>query len=147
MADVLCAICHQPRGDGVDDPIEALPCAHVFHEECVNNVREATGARFRCPECRAHVEEGLLAGAKALADTTDHAQARNDVDSDLEALVKIDTHEESEGNEVPRLAKVAAPPPHTTSPNAGWGRSAADGARDNRSGQDNSSGCEAAHES
>jgi ribosomal protein L40E len=50
-----CAICLEPLSLGTD---LALPCGHVFHPPCVEEVRKFGGAKQVCPLCRAVLPPG-----------------------------------------------------------------------------------------
>ncbi|XP_030210241.1 histone H3.v1-like isoform X1 [Gadus morhua] len=47
-ADSLCLICHKEFSQG-DDGIQALPCSHTFHKQCVD---EWLVSRPSCPTCQ-----------------------------------------------------------------------------------------------
>lgn len=52
--DRVCGVCRQEYGD-TPGPLEALPCAHIFHAKCVREVmqeRERRRKKRTCPECR-----------------------------------------------------------------------------------------------
>uniref|UniRef100_T1J5G7 RING-type domain-containing protein n=1 Tax=Strigamia maritima TaxID=126957 RepID=T1J5G7_STRMM len=52
--DRVCGVCRQEYGD-TPAPLEALPCAHIFHAKCVREVlqeRERRRKKRTCPECR-----------------------------------------------------------------------------------------------
>ena len=66
-ADLMCPICCAELNDGTQ--VEALPCGHPMHQECLDEYAKATGvakAIMKCPVCRNSPEPAAAAARPAL---------------------------------------------------------------------------------
>ncbi|XP_037070888.1 43 kDa receptor-associated protein of the synapse homolog [Pollicipes pollicipes] len=61
--ELYCAVCNQPLGQEPGNSLEALPCSHIFHQQCARELM-AKGERRKkkriCPQCRKTVNSRMM---------------------------------------------------------------------------------------
>ena len=77
QSDNICVICQQPLVDDDGSVVEALPCAHAYHEECLKNYAEIKGLPkedIPCAKCNLVPSASEIAGPAVWTCVMGHAE-------------------------------------------------------------------------